>query len=146
MAGGAAEAQSVVWQGKTMLERVSTACISHPDIQRRVLKGSLYRSVFRPANLQAGNGPDHRLMMINLRTASTIRLTNATLPNGSYTGQQINSLGRTFGISGTYSNVVIVPANITTNTPTVAIAGIIDNFVGISGCTVNFRSALTRRP
>ncbi len=85
-------------------------------------------------------------MMISLRTAGTMRLTGAALPSGSYTGQQINSLGRTFSTSGGYSNMVIVPASITANTPGVAIVGQLENFLGISGCTVNIRSALTRRP
>jgi hypothetical protein len=139
-----AHAQTV-WQGQAVIEGATAGC-RVSDAQFQIRKGDTFRSVFRPAALEPSNGPDHRLMFVADRGMTTLRLTNAVLPAGSYTGIQFDQLARGAGVAGTYSSMTIAPATVTLATINVLVRGKITDFFAISGCQVTFRASLSRRP
>lgn len=135
---------AVVWQGEAVIDTASAECSADVAIgpkANRVLK-----TVLRPKNL-SDNGINTTVTFIaNQTTMFAMVLNQGTMPAG---------VARVFGndssgvikanVGVPYSTFVQNPPSIALTTENVTLRGTISNFLYISGCTVTFRTAYSKR-
>lgn len=138
----------VAWQGEIVLASTTAAC------QPFWNTGDFARAVYRPANdggTITTNDADSYFSIFTLRSAFAHKVTGGQFVVGGtgdpYLGAGINSRGKSFNFGGgTYRNIVVAPAVVDANTPTIRISGIVTRFSNLPGCTVVFRAHLAKRP
>ena len=138
----AAAATPTVWQGDLFVTAVSPGCASG-----RVVVGDFYRGVLRP--LQSGVTVE-ALSFVSERSAFLLQA-----PAGHTLGK-VKATSTDIGGRAAFDRVVggapvtltILPATITTRTPSVQIKGTVGNFFNISSpsCIVGITGVLGLRP
>lgn len=145
--GSAGSASSaVVWQGDAVITATSAGCVNAADPRRSIGVGDVLRSVLRP-KLVSNNGNDTRLSFLHdLQGVYAVILAGGAMPSGSLTafGVTHGGLLRT-NVGDPYSGFTQSPAAITTSTINVVVTGRFVDFLFVSGCSVSFRAAYTKR-
>lgn len=131
------------WQGEAVITSAALPCRNNPDQNRRIFAGQVYRSAYKPANVD-DNGPNTDISFMSRLTARSYRLLNG-LPSGTYELRGFNIFAGWNSTTGTYTNFSVVPAA-AVGVPRVYIQGRIDDFASITGCTVVFKGAYVLRP
>ena len=136
----------IVWQGGATITSLNAVCRQNTGFA----VGNLAHSIFRPRLV--GDEPRSALSLLFTSSAQLIINSDASDGDqmhgqGSYTGPLIRGRATTVsgGVSGTY-NFKIKPNVITDTTKVITIAGTINDFFGVVGCTMKFLGAYQRRP
>lgn len=111
--------------------------------------GDTHVSIFRPKI----NSTDTNtfLSMMHLRAAITFQNTSKSTVHqmhgsGNYTATGINSRGKAFTYSSTYSGFTVTPNPIVGSTSVINITtGKLNNYFNTSGCTVTFKAVYVKR-
>jgi hypothetical protein len=149
LALAATDAQAVyyVWQGDVVVTSASGPCGAATSERARIATGTVLRSVLRPKSLGT-NGTDTRITFLHDSQATWLGVfARGVMPNGTMAAWGSNHSGVIrANVGGTYTGLTQVPVSPTTTTPSITLAGTLNNFMFISGCTVTFRGGYVRRP
>ena len=140
----AAAQAATVWQGEAVIDSATGQCSLDEAIApapNRVL-----RSVLRPKNI-SDNGANTTVTFLANQTAMfAMVLDNGAMPAGiaaAFGNDASGVIKANVGI--TYSGFFQTPAIIAATDDNVTLRGTINDFLYISGCTVNFRAAYSKR-
>ena len=130
-----------VWQGDAFLTTVTSPCTASG-----IAQDDYYRTVYRPK--LSGTDPAEALSFVGGRSLvlGTSAAGSAMFQgSGNYKIEGVGSRANFFTSTGHFQ-LSILPAPITAGTQDVSITGSLTNFFAITGCTIQFTSALVQRP
>ena len=135
---------AVVWQGEAVIDTASAECNADVAIgpqAHRVLK-----TILRPKNL-ADNGVNTTVTFIaNQTTMFAMVIDHGAMPAGVAAVFGNNSSGVIKANVGVpYSKFIQDPPSMALTTENATLRGTITDFLYISGCTVTFRAAYSKR-
>lgn len=142
-AAGAAAAEPAVWQGDLFVTNVTSTCTTTgvTDI------GNFYRSIYRPNIAPPPPGQAKEALLVTTTRAAFILEAKGNTLRGAASASETDLGSRaTVGTAPTSVVLSITPAKIVASTPVVQIAGKINNFFNLAGCTTQVVGALGRRP
>lgn len=136
-----ASAAKVTWRGNVCITAISASCVPG-DFELGCLS-----LAFRPPNVGT-NGAQTLFAFGTEKWRYTNRLATGTLVGTSYKGVSQNAI-TTFafappGVTMRFTSQV--PATITATTPSVYMAGNINNMDGVTNCNLSFRAAAALAP
>lgn len=110
--------------------------------------GSTNVSIYRPKI----NSTDTNTFISLIQTRAAIAFQNSSETtikqmngSGNYAGAGINSHGKAFSYTGSYSNFKVTPSPVTASTTNVMITGTINTMWNTTGCNVTFKATYTKR-
>jgi hypothetical protein len=105
-------------------------------------------SIFRP-HIKASDTPTF-LSIVQTRAAISFGNSNETSNpqmngSGTYNGFGVNSRGKGFSYSGTFSNFVVTPNPVLSTTQVINVTGTLNNYFNTSGCNIKFEAVYVKR-
>jgi len=133
-----------VWQGNAIVDTVTAQCSADTTVGLKV--DSVLRSVLRPKNVSDNGGNTSVWFLSNQQTMFSMVLDGGAMPSGTAAvfGNDASGLIKA-NVGVVYSGFVQTPAAIAATDINVRLRGTIRNFLYITGCTITFHAAYTKR-
>lgn len=139
ISSGAVHAAEAVWQGDLFMVATSSSC--NPDTDRAGRDATYVHAVFKPAGV-AQNGPDTKLAIhINGRAAFHFQWTNKSFGPGATKRRQIGGTANFSEGQGVFTEATATPIP-ALGRQTIVIQATMKDFLGNTGCTVEFKGSL----
>jgi hypothetical protein len=142
-AASAADTQTA-WEGYSTNTASTAACATVGGTAKKDTHVSIYRPHIAAADTATF------ISMMHLRAAITfMNKSESGNPqmngSGNYLAYGINSRGKGFSYSGTFSNFTVTPNPVMANTSVVNVTGTLNNYYNTPGCNVTFKAVYVKR-
>ena len=135
---------AVVWQGEAVIDTAAAECSA--DVALGPQAHRVLKTVLRPKNLSDNGSNTTVTFLANQTTMFAMVLDHGAMPTGiaAVFGHSASGVIKA-NVGVPYSRFRQDPPSIALTTEHVTLRGTITNFLYISGCTVTFRAAYSKR-